>query len=581
MPDRPSDADARPPRPSAPIASLNALPIGTRLGEFRLIDIVGEGGFGIVYRAQDESLQRVVAIKEYMPFALAARLADATVAVKSDRHSDTFEAGRRSFINEARLLAQFDHPSLLKVYRFWEANGTAYMAMPCYQGATLKQALAELGGPPDEAWLRNLLTPLLDALEVLHQAKCFHRDVAPDNILLVDDDRPVLLDFGAARRVIGDLTHTLTVIVKPGYAPLEQYAESASLKQGPWTDLYALAGVMYFAISGRTPLPAVARVASDTMKPAVDVGAGRYSPGFLRAIDAALAVQPGDRPQSVAEFRRLLGFPEPTRPAKTETHLVRPTLAGSPSRPPSGSARAARPVWLMWTVPALALLGIAAAVAYFLRGDVKPPESVSASAGAPVIEAPPQPPTAPEPPFDPMRALDAVFNGRSPTHDVSVTVQTPRIRIAKDSPRFSVSSSRAGHVYLLYLPPERTELWLLFPNSVDRNNRISAGAPLQLPRPSWTTQSQGPAGMGHFVLMVSDSPRDFSRLELRNVGSRGFGQFPMDRADQLSKRHGGSAPLLAGEPDCRGAADAACSPAYGAARFSIEEVADGSPTVVK
>lgn len=579
MPDRPSEVGTRPPSPTAPLASLNALPVGTQLGEFILTGIVGEGGFGIVYRAQDESLQRVVAIKEYMPFALAARLADATVAVKSDRHSETFEAGRRSFINEARLLAQFDHPSLLKVYRFWEANGTAYMAMPYYQGVTLKQALADLGGPPDEAWLRDLLTPLLDALEVLHQANCFHRDVAPDNILLVDDDRPVLLDFGAARRVIGDLTHTLTVIVKPGYAPLEQYAESASLKQGPWTDLYALAGVIYFAISGRTPMPAVARVASDTMKPAVDVGAGRYSPSFLRAIDAALAVQPGDRPQNVVEFRHLLGLPEPTRAGKAEAHHVRPALANDAVPAPRAGIAVTRPRWLRWALPALVLPVIVAAVLYLRESDIGPPEvgpseSVGAGPAAPAAEAPPQPPPMPEMPFSPARALDAVFEGRNPAHEVSVVVQTPRIRIAKDQPRFSVSSSRPGHVYLLYVPPEGTELWLLFPNAVDRDNRISPRARLQLPRPSWATQPQGPPGTGHFVLMVSDNPRDFSRLGLRSVGSRGFGQFPVDRAAQLSRDHGGAAPLLAGESECRTVADTACSPSYGAARFAIEEVAN-------
>ena len=581
MPDRPSEPQSKPSVPSETVASLNALPIGTQLGEFRLTGIIGEGGFGIVYRAYDESLQRTVAVKEYMPFALAARLADSTVAVKSDRHVDTFEAGRRSFINEARLLAQFDHPSLLKVFRFWEANGTAYMAMPYYQGVTLKQALADLGGPPDEAWLRKLLSPLLDALEVLHQANCFHRDVAPDNILLVDDGRPVLLDFGAARRVIGDLTHTLTVIVKPGYAPLEQYAESPSLKQGPWTDLYALAGVIYFAISGHTPLPAVARVASDTMKRAVELGAERYSQEFLRTIDAALAVQPGERPQSVAEFRSMLGLPEPTRAAMGEAgHAPLPVAPVVSSMTP-GKAPAAAATGLRWAVPAVAVLAIAGAVAYFWQRQTKTPEPIAPTASAP-IPAPPEPVPLPlERPFDPVRAMEEVFNGRDPGRAVSVVVQTEQIRIERDHPRFTVTSSRPGHVYLLYVGTDRSEFLLLFPNAVDRNNRISAGTPLQLPRPGWATVAMGPPGTDEFVVMVSDSPRDFSDLGVRTVGRAGFGEFARDLAVQLWKAHAGPAPLFAGKPDCRAEADPNCSPAYGAARFSIEEVAAGSAGVSK
>ena len=215
-----------PPAPQRSSGSDVALPPGTRLSEFEIVDLVGQGGFGIVYLADDHSLQRRVAVKEYMPSSLATRGRDASVIVRSERHEDTFQVGLRSFVNEARLLAQFDHPALLKVYRFWEANGTAYMAMPYYAGRTLKQYLKDHEGPPpDEAWIRKILSPVMDALELMHHENCFHRDVAPDNIMLLRDDRPVLLDFGAARRVISDMTQALTVILKPGYAPIEQYAE--------------------------------------------------------------------------------------------------------------------------------------------------------------------------------------------------------------------------------------------------------------------------------------------------------------------------------------------------------------------
>jgi tRNA A-37 threonylcarbamoyl transferase component Bud32 len=301
-----------------PAASSNVLPEGTQLGEFSVTGVIGEGGFGIVYRAHDRALQRTVAVKEYMPSALAARLADTRVVVKSEQHRETFEVGLRSFINEARLLAQFDHPALVKVFRFWAANGTAYMAMPLYEGGTLKQTLKAMAAPPDEAWLRKLLVPLLDAIELLHAADCLHRDIAPDNILMgpgstPETPRPVLLDFGAARRVIGGQTQALTVILKPGYAPIEQYDEIPGMKQGPWTDLYALGAVMHFAITGKPPPPSVGRLVHDAWVPLSTVAAGRYSAGFLAAIDAVLAARPEARPRSVAQWRALLA--DATHPA--------------------------------------------------------------------------------------------------------------------------------------------------------------------------------------------------------------------------------------------------------------------------
>src|SRR5262245_13657681 len=145
--------------------SGNALSVGTRLHEFEIVDLIGEGGFGIVYLARDCMLERKVALKEYLPSSLASRGPGATVAPTSSRSLETFQIGLRSFVNEARMLAQFDHPALVKVYRFWEANGTAYMVMPYYEGITLKEALRRAEAP-DEVRLKQLLVQLLDALEV-------------------------------------------------------------------------------------------------------------------------------------------------------------------------------------------------------------------------------------------------------------------------------------------------------------------------------------------------------------------------------------------------------------------------------
>jgi serine/threonine protein kinase len=314
----------------------DALPAATRLHEFEILSVIGQGGFGIVYLAHDLTLDRRVAIKEYMPSALATRTQAMTVAVRSTRHTETFAAGLRSFINEARLLARFDHPSLLKVHRFWEAHGTAYMVMPYYAGITLAKLLAQAGGPPDEARLRALLDPLLDALDLMHSAHCYHRDIAPDNILILPDGRPLLLDFGAARRVIGDMTQTLTVILKTGYAPVEQYGELPDMAQGAWTDLYALGSVLQFAITGHTPPQAVARFIADKREPLAIAAAGRYSDVFLRAVDRSLAVLPKDRPQSVAELRALLGDgPRSTPPHDVDATAWPPAAASTVAMPTS------------------------------------------------------------------------------------------------------------------------------------------------------------------------------------------------------------------------------------------------------
>ena len=308
--------------------ALNALPIGTKLREFEVTSLIGVGGFGIVYLAHDHSLGRYVALKEYMPSSLAYRPDGKAVSVRSTRDADTFAAGLRSFINEARLLAQFDHPSLVKVHHFWEESGTAFMVMPFYEGQTLKQALRDITAPPSEEWLMALLLPLTDALQTIHMENCFHRDIAPDNILLLNNGQPVLLDFGAARRVISGMSQNLTVILKPGYAPVEQYAEVSNLGQGAWTDIYALAAVIHYAITGKAPAPSVGRMMNDTLVPLEQAAKGRYSDSFLRGIDRALSVRQEHRPQNIAEFRSLLGLGDNIPPRLSKRMPVARVLGG-------------------------------------------------------------------------------------------------------------------------------------------------------------------------------------------------------------------------------------------------------------
>jgi predicted Ser/Thr protein kinase len=288
--------------------SENCLPIGSRLSDFEITGILGEGGFGIVYIAYDHSLQRTVAIKEYMPGALAMRGGDRGVSLRAERHQETFKLGLKSFINEARFLAQFDHPSLVKVYRFWEQNRTAYTAMQYYEGRTIKQIIADSPELADEAWCRKILRQILQALEMLYTMKILHRDISPDNIIVQQNGDAVLLDFGSARQIIGDMTKGLTVILKPGYAPVEQYAGDASLEQGPFTDIYALAAVMYFAIMKQPPPSSIARMIKDPVTPLQVQAPEGFSVSFLAAIDKGLAVLSHDRPQTIDEFRGLLGI---------------------------------------------------------------------------------------------------------------------------------------------------------------------------------------------------------------------------------------------------------------------------------
>ncbi len=356
-----SDFPNAPAAASPPSDEHDALPAGTRFGELEILRVVGVGGFGIVYLARDHSLDRDVALKEYMPGQLAARGPSAQVSVRSGSHMETFALGLRSFVNEARLLARFDHRSLVKVYRFWEANNTAYMVMPFLQGRTLREARRAMSQAPDEAWMRQILNPLLEALEILHRETVYHRDIAPDNILLPHDgSQPVLLDFGAARRAIGDRTQTFTAILKPSYAPIEQYAESVSLRQGPWTDLYAMGAVIHYLLKGVPPPPATARTFEDHSEVLAELSFPGVSRGFLAAVDWALAVRPQDRPQSVAEFRDALNGrttppvvarrPPPAPPSpdafvRTAADPARPAAAGFtsppgglPSRAPGGEA---------------------------------------------------------------------------------------------------------------------------------------------------------------------------------------------------------------------------------------------------
>jgi hypothetical protein len=640
---------------AAPGGVGTQLPAGHRVQEFVIEGLVGEGGFSIVYRAHDTQLGRTIALKEYMPTALASRGPGVTVMPRSERQRETFELGLRSFVNEARLLASFDHPSLVKVYRFWEDNGTAYMVMPLYQGPTLRTWLAQQPQPPDEAWLRALLEPLLDALEVIHAGHCYHRDIAPDNVLLLHDGaqgsaigqqpRPVLLDFGAARRVIGDATQALTVILKPGFAPIEQYAESQSMRQGPWTDIYALCAMLYAAVTGHVPAPSVTRVMHDELVPAREAAATRYSEAFLEAIDQGMAVRPEQRPQSVQELRTLFAQSPASMASSAAGWAFDPdrTVIGTPAclaSPPavqasvaaaplpmeravaSGRVHAAglpqaslgratpRAVASASTRPYLFIGAAAAAVVLaalgwwqFVGSADLPPGPGNAASGTRIAEpvpretavAPPTPTTpagmpshpvpAAEPtpappvlaaaaplgePFSVLAALREILAGADPALSVQATADKSTLVIDRDRLRFRVQSSVSGHLYVFTGGTDKSHFYLLFPNKLDRNNRIEAERELVIPRPGWHMTASGPPGTNQVVFMVSRSPRDMGGTGLKTAGLS-IPEFDLGLAKTRWEQRAatGVSPFI-GASDCRGAVP--CPDGYGAQIIEVEEV---------
>ena len=301
--------------------SAPALPSGHSVQEYRVESVLGVGGFGLTYLATDANLNLRVALKEYLPGDIAFRSADHTILPTSAENVPTFEWGKRRFLDESRTLASFRHPNIVRVMRFFEANGSAYMVMEYVDGAALPDWLKPRR-PLPQVYLAELIGPLLDGLEVVHNAGYLHRDIKPSNIYIRHDHSPVLLDFGSARLRNQDAT----AIVTPGYAPFEQYHSEG--KQGPWSDIYAFAGVLYWIVTGNRPLEAAARVRQDAMPPAVQAGdRERYNGELLAAIDWGLSPNEGDRPQSVREWREaMLGKGTAPKAAKAR-------LAAAPAKP--------------------------------------------------------------------------------------------------------------------------------------------------------------------------------------------------------------------------------------------------------
>lgn len=291
--------------------NLIALKPGTELvGDFRVSRVLGAGGFGITYLADELALGRAVTIKEYFPADFAIRDAAFEAVPRSENCAGDYTWGLDRFIEEAQTLARFNHPNIVRVYRYFRANQTAYMVLHFEEGHSLKGWLKSLGRAPRQKELDRIIGPLLLALEEIHKADFLHRDIAPDNIIIRKDGQPVLIDFGSARGEIAAHSKTVSALVKPGYSPYEQYAETGK-RQGPWTDIYALGATLYHAVTGKRPPDAPSRMVKDDFVPAREAAIGAYRANFLNAIDKALALKIEDRPQTIAAWRGELLAPDP------------------------------------------------------------------------------------------------------------------------------------------------------------------------------------------------------------------------------------------------------------------------------
>ena len=363
------------------MSNLIALQNGTELvDDYRIERLLGAGGFGITYLADEIALGRMVTIKEYFPSDFAARAGDGDAAPRSEGCSGDYRWGLDRFIEEAQTLAKFNHPNIVRVYRYFRANNTGYMVLHFEEGQSLKSWLKGLGRAPRQKELDQILAPLLDALELIHKADFLHRDIAPDNIIIRKDGQPVLIDFGSARGEIASASKTVSALVKPGYSPYEQYAET-SRQQGPWTDIYALGSTLYHAITGKRPPDSPSRMVKDDYVSAREAALSAYRPRFLKAIDKALMLAIDGRPQSIAAWRGELLAPEPAKPSWLQRTMERSRGRGAKV----GVQAAAAPVATVQPLPDVP--GPQGGMLDFLEGMKKKPALAEASAAPVAMKA--------------------------------------------------------------------------------------------------------------------------------------------------------------------------------------------------
>ena len=270
-------------------------------GEYKIARSLGRGGFGITYQGVDTRLNRAVAVKEFFPEGCWRE--GSTVVSAGRWNSDTYSNAKQKFLLEGQTLGQFNHPGIVRVFYYFEENNTAYMVMEYLQGKTLAQILKQRKGKLSEKETLTYVAQIGEALELLHSAQFLHRDIKPDNIMLADDGRIVLIDFGAARDFTSNCTARYTTTLTPSYAPLEQYGRA--LKYGAFTDIYALGSTLYHLLTGVAPVSAIERAAGVNLKTVREINP-QISDRVSEAISQAMIMNVDRRIQSVREFLDLL-----------------------------------------------------------------------------------------------------------------------------------------------------------------------------------------------------------------------------------------------------------------------------------
>jgi serine/threonine protein kinase len=284
------------------------LAVGTRIDQYVITGLLGRGGFGITYLINDEMLNKEFALKEFFPEDLVRREGNSLKFLARANSEADYRWGLKKFFDEARLLAQFNHPNIIGVRRVFELNDTAYMVLDLVKGTTFEKWLRGLDSKPTQEELDLVAGPLLSALDLVHDNRTWHLDISPENIMVrASDGAPILLDFGASRFEIKQHSQLVSALVfKSGYSAPEQYTSNAD-RYGAWTDIYAFAATLYRAVTGERPIEATSRQLNDDLVPAVKAAAaGDYRKSFLEAIDEALRLPPADRPQNVREWRSML-----------------------------------------------------------------------------------------------------------------------------------------------------------------------------------------------------------------------------------------------------------------------------------
>jgi tRNA A-37 threonylcarbamoyl transferase component Bud32 len=545
--------------------------IPEKLGRFEIRGVLGSGAMALVFDGWDPAIGRRAAIKTIRRDQLDSAEADEMV---------------ERFKREAQAAGRLSHPNIVSIYEYGEDAGIAYIAMEHITGRELRSYFDRNERFPIPEVAR-IMTQILGALDAAHKRGVVHRDIKPGNIYVLEDGTVKVSDFGIARMESSNLTQAGMVLGTPPYMSPEQFMGHTLDGR---SDLFSAGVILYQFLTGERPFTGnqagtIMHKVLEMEPPAPSKLNVQVPKAFDGVLAKALAKRPDERYQTAREFADAVNAAASARaaPAAMVSDAMETTRTGpQPTARSSGGTAKGAAVGI----------GIGAAVGLIVLGGIwlvhkqrnavppapAPVVATEASRPAPPVAANSAPPAAPKDaltpaaaahkPFDPVEALERVFEARDRDHPVNVVPDKPQVRIGKDRLRFRVSSGKPGYLYVLMVGTDKTHFNLLFPNAIDDKNRLAAGQALDLPRPGWAMTAGGPKGANHFVALVSENPRDFSAAGLRKVDP--FGEFPLDAAAKLAAGAGNAPPVFAGTPVCKDGK--ACSARYGAAIFSVEEV---------